>query len=258
MAHRLKTDRFLCEYSEEEIVGKILWESHCHPHYEMIAVLEGDVFVSPEGQEYRLLSNSVIIVPQLTYHTVRAAKKCVYRRVVIQFDPAILPARLKEALLCGCLLFSSRRAEELCRICQEEDTEFFAPLAECMVIELLYEGIAASSHETARSEDKALTSALAYMEKNLASSMTLDEIALAARMSKSSFCRLFSEKMKTSPKQYILQKRMATAAKRLEEGATPTIVAEELGYRNYSDFYRIYKKTFGISPKASARRAWQT
>ena len=254
MAHFLKTDRFSYEYSAEMIEDEILWESHCHPYYEMIAVFEGDVFVSPEGREYRLFANDVIIIPQLTYHTVRAAKKCRYRRAVIQFDPSALPTKLKEALSLGCLLFSSHRTEELCRVCLAEDTEFFTPLAECLAIELLYEGAVSSGEAAVRTEDHALASALSYIERNLASSMTLDEIALEAHMSKSAFCRLFTEKMKTSPKKYVLQKRMATAAKRLKEGVSPTLVAEALGYRNYSDFYRIYKKTFGVSPRLSARQ----
>jgi AraC-like DNA-binding protein len=48
--------------------------------------------------------------------------------------------------------------------------------------------------------------------------------------------------MGISPKQYVLQKRMALAAKLIREGVPPTKVALRVGYENYSNFYRIYQK----------------
>jgi len=54
--------------------------------------------------------------------------------------------------------------------------------------------------------------------------------------------------MKVSPKQYILQKRMALAAKLIREGVPPTEVALRVGYDNYSNFYRMYQKHLHAAP----------
>lgn len=253
MPKTLKTDRFFFEYGEEYTEDRVLWENHCHPYYEMIAVLEGEIFAFPEGVRYRIATGDVIVIPQLVYHTVRSVKKSMYRRLIARFDPLALPKPLRDALGTTPFFFSSLHTEELRRVCMQEDGAFFAPLAESIMIQLLYEGVTASTSEKRHTEDNALASALHYIEENLARPISLDEIAHATLRSKSSFCHLFREKMKISPKQYILQKRMALAAKLLEARVSPSLVAQKVGYQNYSDFYRMYKKVFGTSPKSTPR-----
>ena len=54
MTHRFQADDFQIEYTESQIHSSILWESHCHARYEMIAVVDGDITVMLEGQKYRL------------------------------------------------------------------------------------------------------------------------------------------------------------------------------------------------------------
>ena len=48
--------------------------------------------------------------------------------------------------------------------------------------------------------------------------------------------------MNISPKQYILQKKLALANKLMDEGVPRTVVAMQVGYENYSNFYRLYRK----------------
>mgnify|MGYP003307143845 CR=1 FL=1 len=48
--------------------------------------------------------------------------------------------------------------------------------------------------------------------------------------------------MKISPKQYILQKKLALASKLIDEGVPRTVAAMQVGYENYSNFYRMYQK----------------
>ena len=55
------------------------------------------------------------------------------------------------------------------------------------------------------------------------------------------------------PKQYVLQKKMALANKLIREGISPTDAASELGYENYSSFYRMYVKQYGVMPKNTRR-----
>jgi methylphosphotriester-DNA--protein-cysteine methyltransferase len=59
--------------------------------------------------------------------------------------------------------------------------------------------------------------------------------------------------MKISPKQYILQKKLALANKMIGEGISPTETAVQLGYENYSSFYRMYVKQYDTMPKRTRR-----
>ena len=67
-----KSNEFDVRYIESEIEHPVLWESHCHSQYEMIAVAKGDITVMLEGQNYRLKENQILIVPPLLHHSVTA------------------------------------------------------------------------------------------------------------------------------------------------------------------------------------------
>ena len=69
ITHRFQTDGFLFEYTEHMIDNPVLWDSHCHAQFEMIAVLEGDISIMLEGRSYRLTEKQTVIIPQLLYHT---------------------------------------------------------------------------------------------------------------------------------------------------------------------------------------------
>ena len=70
----------------------------------------------------------------------------------------------------------------------------------------------------------------------------LDDLAAYTSRSKSSFCHLFEARMNITPKQYILQKKLALASKLIDEGVPRTAAAMRVGYDNYSNFYRLYHK----------------
>ena len=81
MIYSVKTNDCEFEYIESKIDHPILWESHCHAQYEMIAVADGDITVMLEGQKYRLQKNQIIIIPPLFYHSVTANGGERYRRI---------------------------------------------------------------------------------------------------------------------------------------------------------------------------------
>ena len=96
--------------------------------------------------------------------------------------------------------------------------------------------------------DSFLQSAIEYIDEHLCEKIYLDDLAKHTFRSKSSFCHLFESKMKITPKQYILQKKLALANKMIKEGIPATEVAKQIGYENYSNFYRAYKKQYQKGP----------
>ena len=89
------TKDFEIEYTESESAHSVLWERHCHSQYEMIAVAEGDITVTLEGQNYRLKENQILIVPPLFYHSVKANGEGSYRRITALFGADIIPSVLR-------------------------------------------------------------------------------------------------------------------------------------------------------------------
>ena len=246
-----QTNKFKFEYIESEIDHTVLWESHCHSSFEMIAVLKGDVSIMLEGRVYRLKENQQILIPPLSYHAITVGAGGTYRRVTALFEgdaiPDVLRFKLGERDV-GIAISSSSCAETLRGLCQASDPSFYAPLAHSLMIQLFYDALLSPDRQTGMQADPFLQSALSYIDDHLGDKISLDELAAHTSRSKSSFCHLFEQKMNLSPKQYILQKKLALADKLLGEGTSPSATAARVGYENYSDFYRMYKKHFGSSP----------
>jgi AraC-like DNA-binding protein len=241
----LITDKFQLEYKEDLIENTLLWENHCHAHFEMIAVLDGSVNVTIEGIEYRLRRGEAIAIPPLCYHAITASKKGEYKRITALFDFDSIPNVLWERFAEKSILIhtlSHYITDELKKICFSKEQEFYIPLAHSFMTEILY-SLANSEQATPQSEiNDLLRDVLSYIDAHLCERISLDELASHISRSKSSICHIFEEKMKISPKQYILQKKLALATQMIRSGMPPTSVAIKLGYDNYSNFYRLYKK----------------
>lgn len=87
-----------------------------------------------------------------------------------------------------------------------------------------------------------------YINKNLSSDISLDEICRKFFISKSQLCRLFKKATGSTLWQYITIKRLTKARLMLREGEKPTKVCFECGFNDYSAFYRAYTKHYGYGP----------
>ena len=243
------TSKFHLEYKEDGVDTSILWERHCHGQFEMIAVVDGDITVVLEGQTYRLQRNRVIIIPPLFYHSIAANGKGTYRRITALLGVDAIPTELRDAFMGQgrSTVIPSPQLEKLKKICRQRDGAFYEPLLHSLMIEILYDLLQVSEESDPVEVDEFLQEALSYIDGHLGERILLDDLARATNRSKSSFCHLFEEKMKISPKQYILQKKLALADKLINEGMPRTAAAMQVGYENYSNFYRLYLKHHGAS-----------
>lgn len=256
MPTALETHCFKIEYVESTVDTSVLWESHCHARFEMIGVLEGDVSVMIEGAEYRLTENQAILIPPLCYHTLNANRQERYRRITVLFDGDAIPAPLTSHFSphARTVVFSSSNLEQLKAVCNADQDALYAPLADALMVQSLYEWIEARKNANEpTSMDDLLQTTVRYIDAHLRERLSVDDLARLTSRSRSSFCHLFEERMGIPPKQYVLQKKMALANKLIREGISPTDAASELGYENYSSFYRMYVKQYGVMPKNTRR-----
>jgi len=84
-----------------------------------------------------------------------------------------------------------------------------------------------------------------HFDKNL--SIT-DYAALSGR-SLSTFTRTFKQKYHTTPKQWLIEKKIQKAHSLLERGKSVTDTAFEVGYSNVSHFIKAYKSVYNQTPK---------
>lgn len=86
---------------------------------------------------------------------------------------------------------------------------------------------------------------LAHYDKN----MTVADFASLSGRSLSTFNREFKKKHHTTPKQWLIEKKMHKAKELLEEGHTVTQSAFDVGYNNVSNFIKAYKSIYHETPK---------
>lgn len=250
MVYRFEDKVYQLAYAESEVRQPVLWESHCHAQFEMILVGEGDITVTVEGKRYRLKKNQGVVIPPLLYHSVTANEEGIYRRITALFGIDAIPSVLQDEFA-NCereAAVDCSHIDKLKDICQKDIPAFYAPLLQSLMIEIFYDALRMPQTPAKIETDEFLQRAFQYIDLHLHEKILLDDLAQYTLRSKSSFCHLFEKKMNISPKQYILQKKFALASKLISEGTPPTVAAMKIGYDNYSNFYRLYRKRFESSP----------
>ena len=203
-----------------------------------------------------LKENQIIIIPPLIYHTIASNKKGNYKRLTSLFDIDAIPLEIKEKFtekVSQFNVFSSQNIDNLKMICNA-NSSVFAPLSHSIMIQAFYDAILSEQIETYRETDEFLKQIINYIDYNLCKNITLDDLANYTSRSKSSVCHLFEEKMNISPKQYIIQKKLALANKLISDGTPPSVASIKVGYDNYSTFWRIYRKHFSSAPSKTKKK----
>jgi AraC family transcriptional regulator len=100
-----------------------------------------------------------------------------------------------------------------------------------------------------------LVRAVAYIQDQLDTDLTVSGIAQAVGMSPYHFTRLFKESTGQTPYQYVVDARVKKAKELLTTGKfTISEVAYHVGFADQSHLTRHFKKVFGLPPKKLLRK----
>ena len=94
-----------------------------------------------------------------------------------------------------------------------------------------------------------VTASLSYIEQNLKTYITADELADMANYSAGHFCRLFAQAMDTTVASYILKRRLDNALTEIASGRKAIGVVLEYGFETYAGFYKAFVRMYGCSPR---------
>lgn len=94
-----------------------------------------------------------------------------------------------------------------------------------------------------------LSVAISFMNNNLKTRITLDDLSAACQCSKSNLNKIFTKNLHCAPMDYYIQLKMQQACRYLAHSNQKIkLIAQELGYEDQYYFSRLFSKTIGKSP----------
>jgi AraC-like DNA-binding protein len=131
-------------------------------------------------------------------------------------------------------------------------------LFELLVIQLLRH-ILTSRDQTpgmmAGLADPRLARPLSLMHDAPGKAWTVAELSAAANMSRASFADYFRSVVGQTPVDYLVSWRISLAQKRLREGKSIALIADEVGYESPSALARAFRRKTGSSPREWVQEA---
>ena len=114
--------------------------------------------------------------------------------------------------------------------------------------------LASSSPTQQRFENDLLNDIIIYINENIYSNITVEDICVKFSISRSSLQNLFKNSLNTAPKQYINELKLSKAKLLIKESShTISEISEILGYTSIHYFSRKFKQHFGITPTDYAK-----
>ncbi|MBQ8262237.1 MAG: helix-turn-helix transcriptional regulator [Lachnospiraceae bacterium] len=239
---------------------------HIHDTCEIYFFISGAVNYLVEGSKYKLPDNSLMIMKPAESHKAQIVKSIRYERYAINFplsfvksiDPQgrLLCPFTERALGKNNFFGSSdidtqlirRLLEEMCF----ENTDIYSKNLTItthlwMILDIIYHAYTKRELPTPSPVSNA-ENMVQYINRHLLDELSVPMLAKHFYLSTSQFNRVFKHATGAAPWDYILQKRLTVAHEKIKQGCTAREASEQCGFREYSVFYRAYRKKYGCSP----------
>lgn len=251
-------------------LGDIPVNLHSHSFYEIIYVLSNSGTQYLAGtKRYLLQRGDIVIVPPGVGHKPLFPSELAepYKRIVLwvsheflEASSHILPSyipRFKNELF---LLRTTGTSYEYIGnyfhqgLKEAHDKKECWQIALCgNTLQLLVACIRAfadsEKHILKSEKPELLDNVVSYIESHLGEKISLADIAQRFYISESTISQTFQKKMHVSFYHYVTQRRLIAAKSMMLEENNLDALSEKVGFKDYSTFYRAFKKEFGISPK---------
>ena len=245
---------------------------HSHDYCELYFFLEGNVDYHIGSSTYRLKYGDCLLIPPNTPHyPTFLSHTGPYRRFVFWISREFYQElHQKDACLTygfdqvssgsdfcfrGDHLIIQDIHGRLMDLLEEQGTErpFRAQAAELMAISLLVR-VNRLVYETQHplspvSENALYLNICNYINQNLEGDLSLDRLAASFYMSKYHISHMFKNNMGIPLHQYILKKRLHASRQSILSDQPISHVYQQYGFKDYTSFFRAFKKEFGVSPR---------
>ena len=240
-----------------EAPDKSVYYNHIHNHCELLLFIRGEADYNIDGQLFRPAPYDLLFIPAATYHYLIPSSSSTYENYVIGIRRDMISEKIYGKLFSAPLMISVKDDEELVgffkRLDKYAETYSEGDFEKCAT-HLIEELIVYCSYRK-NEQEQVNSGPLTHIEKiinyitdNIEKPLDAEMIAGHFMLSESYVQNMFSRDMHIGLKKYIMQKKIYSAHSDLEKGESATSVCEKYSFGDYSVFYRLYKKHFGVSP----------
>ena len=246
------------------------FQFHSHKFYEMLCcrnTCSAEYLVGTE--RYKLQKGDIIFVPPGISHRPLLPEQMSepyirdvlwmseeFMQTVAKTTPEFLSGKLRRPFL---FRTAGTGWEYLCDLIrsgvQEAETQRFgwnslvAANTTQILIQLLRAGLENPAIPMKAEKPELLDQVLAYVEDHFSEKISLAEIARIFYVSESTITQTFRKKMGISFYRCVTQRRLIAAKELIEHGISMDTTAEQVGFSDYSSFFRAFKQEYGISPR---------
>lgn len=253
---------------------------HRHDYYEFYFFLEGDVCMQIGTARHTLQPGDLVCIPPLIPHAPFLAQSSKpYRRFVFWISRTFLED-LRElspdyayaadwlrghntyVFKPGSISFNYFQSKIILLLEEMKGSRFGrSPMIQLKVDDLILEisryfrERVQSACQSGNTNEFLYDRIRSYIEDHLNADLSLCAIADHFYLSRSYVAHLFRDQFGISVHQYILKKRLALVRDQIASGAEITKTCELAGFNDYTSFYRVFRKEYGISPKQYQKKA---
>lgn len=232
-----------------------------HTYNEILLFIGGEAEFISEHIKQPLDPDTLVIIPKERFHQFYVSgPENNYHRCVLNFaDIPQFEQLIKEVFYDVCVIpgiteETAQLFSKLCRAAESDGPEyekqifFYAILAELLIE--IKKNLKSKSNKSVcdSSVNRFTAAALKYIEENTAEELNLGIISDYLHISASYLSHIFRKDLHISVYRYVLKKKLVLANNKINSGIPPMQAATQSGFKDYSGFYKMYKKEFGISP----------
>ncbi len=235
---------------------------HMHFTNELVYFLNGNVKYMIDGQTYLLQPHDMLIIPKGTYHHMINEHDSAHVFNSINFYDELLPENVLTRLITPPIVFNIRNDpyvplvfDLLKYVLESYKPEDIADSANSLTKELLtYCSYIPRVSFSVAGQNPLVEKIVEYISSHIEEKLDADIISANLNMSPSHIQNTFSEHMNIGLKQYITEKKIMAAQSDLLSGMPAIEVSMKYHFNDYSTFWRLYKKSFGVSPSSCKKR----
>lgn len=244
---------------------------HTHDYYEFYFFQEGDVAIEINQMIYALKPGDVVLIPPgISHHAIVNNPGTPYRRFVFWISHSYMDFILKESSDYGYMLDLVKNGEYIFPNDQPEANTLYAMIltlieeVNCLYfgrdekIKLCIQSLLLHLNRTIYNkrtlhtniaENNLYRNLITYISEHFDEDLTLDRLSAHFYVSKFHISHVFKENTGLSLHQYLIKKRLSACKTALLKEEAITSFYQMYGFKDYSSFYRAFKKEYGLSPK---------